>query len=256
MKIGNRGDLDDLLWHFFAGIHELLLELAGRVPDDLLTYLRTALVDGDLAIIPDTVAGSAATLGISLRPANLELLQMMVGERDLAGADLVAVAEDIPATDHRFAPVPAGALASGGSRIPASLDLSGCGADLTDLPDSLASLADLAEELTDLVDEAVVMEVPDHECVIGLWRAWRFGPAGPPRDARRVFLVEVAPDTLAWDLEARIRSWIVDTLGDGSSDIEVYWAGDELTPYHRAVRANAALLWARGRGADPERVKG
>lgn len=245
-------ELDEEEWGIWAGLHRLLLRLAGQMPDDWVTHTRGMLGGGDLAYLPDTISGSVVQLGVSLTPAELEFLPRVLpafgqGDEPPVGLDQVRVAAETPATGHQFSPAPPAVLASAGARIPASLDLTGGASDaLWDLPPELAELEDLADDLTDTVDSGVVVEVSGEPGVIGMWRTWRSGPDG----SRRIFLVEVEPRVPAWQVAYDIQRELVRD-GEEHPQVEVYWSGDELTPYHRAARSGAALLWAR----QPGRVR-
>jgi hypothetical protein len=236
-------------WQLFAGLHRLLLRLAGRVPDEWLTYARGLLGAGDVRELPDTVAGAAAQLGVPLRAAELDVLRSGLRiygfDRDPMRTAELTISDDTPPTGHRFAPVSPEVLAVAGGRIPASLDLAGGDPDdPTDLPEPLAHLADLADDLTDPTDDGPFVTLSEEPGVLAVWRAWRFGPAGPPADAQRVYLAEVGPDVRAWDLTHDTQQ---DLLRNGVEfpQVEVFWAGDELTPYHRAALAHSARLWVR-----------
>ncbi|GLX00107.1 hypothetical protein [Microtetraspora sp. NBRC 16547] len=242
-------ELDEEAWRIFGGLHRLLLRLAGRFPDELLSHARAMLGQGDLAYLPDTVTGAAVGLGVSMAPAEVDLLRHVVealgdGGEPPSGADQVPLSEVVPATDHRFAPAPPAVLASAGARIPASLDLTGePGADLDNL-DDLDDLDDLRDELTDLTDDLVVDALSEHAGVVAIWRTWRFGPAGPPDGGQRVYLAEVEPGVRAWELTLDAQRELVQ-MDVEAPQVEVFWTGDELPPYHRAARDHAALLWNR-----------
>lgn len=233
-------ELDADTWQLYSGLHRLLLRLAGQVPDELETHARTMLGTSDLAYLPDTVAGSAAELGVSLTAPEADLLRrtlrvLDVGEDEPAGLGEISISPTTPPTGYRFAPVSPRVLTLAAARIRPGLDLTrGAPADL----------ADLAEELRDLPDDLVVDALTEHDGVVAIWRGWRFTPDWSADSARRVYLAEVGARVPAWELtyEAQEELGAVD---EESPQVEVYWAGDELSPYHQAARANAALLWAR-----------
>jgi hypothetical protein len=246
-------EMDEGGWRVFGGLHRLLLRLAGRVPDEWLTHTRRLLCEGDTIYLPDTVTGGVAQLGVPLMATEVELLHYVMealgspGE-ELAAVEHVSISDVTPATDHRFYPAPPVILASVGTRMPASLDLTGGDSDdLRDLPDDLPDHADLSGELTDQTDQLVVDALAETAGVVGVWRAWRFGPGGPPKDGRPVYLVEVDPGVRAWDVAHDAQGELAGE-GEESPQVEVYWTGDDLTPYHRAARAGSALLWARKPG--------
>ena len=191
---GARRDLDAQTWWIFGGLHRLLLRLAGRLPDELLTHARRMLGAGDLAYLPDTLTVPAAGFGVSMTSDDVLLLRNVVGwwgaggEPQLVGQ--VPVSEVVPVTGHRFAPVSPQVLASTGVRFPASLDLSG---------GDFGELADLADDLMDLTDQVVVADLSGVDGVVRVRRAWRSGPE-EASTVRRVFVVEVEPDVYAWDV--------------------------------------------------------
>lgn len=238
-----RAELGEQGWRFFSGLHGLLLHLAGRVPGEWLTHVRAMLAAGDLAQVPDTVSGAMAELGVPLTTGQAALLREMVGTffggREPMRIEQVRISEEVPVSPHRFSPVPAGVLATDAARIPPRLDLSGRpGDDLWDLPPALAALDDLATRLTDLEDSAPVSVLRGNEDVLSIARAWRF----PPDGGVRVVLVEVAAGAAAWDVTRTVQQ-ALHRHGDTGAEVEVFWAGADLPPYHRAALAGSALLW-------------
>jgi hypothetical protein len=238
-----RTDPDEFVQQMFVDLHRALLGLAGRMPDDAVTELRRQL-GMDLAYLADSLVAFAAELGVPLTRAGVDAARAMIGpERDPAGLDLVTLVDAVPETGHRFTPVPPAVLDRAGDRIPPVLDLTGGQPEeLIDLPPELAHLTDLANDLTDPTDDAVVFAMADRPGTVGVWRAWRTGPEA----ARRVYLVEVDPGLPAWDWTYQAQRALKDE--DESPQVEVYWTGEELPPYHRAALAGAALLWARTPG--------
>ncbi|GAA3544923.1 hypothetical protein GCM10022419_026440 [Nonomuraea rosea] len=241
-------ELDDGAWQLYGGLHRLLLRLAGRVPDELLTRARTMLAVGDLSYLPETVTMAALEYGVPLTAQELGLLREVFTALGIEGEpagidrvpttdptpdapptnaiDRVNAADPAPATGHRFSPD----LAEP-PRIPAGLDL-------TDgVP---VELADLEDELFDLHDHLVVDALSEHTGVVAVLRAWRSGPGG----RRRVYLAEVDPGVMAWELTLEAQTELRQ-LGEDDPQAEVYWTGDDLPPYHRAARAAATVLWKR-----------
>ncbi|MFB9832466.1 hypothetical protein [Actinoallomurus acaciae] len=208
----------DDAWQVFAALHRLLLRLAGRFPDELITRTRTMLARSDLVHLPDTVTGSAARLRVSLTAADVELLRYVLALADGAAGDPAAtdqltISTSVPATDHRFTPVPPGAPA-------------------------------VARVSADLADDLLVDAMNEHLGVMTIRRAWRSAPHEESEDARRVYFVEVEPHVRAWELTGDAQHELV-LIDEESPQVEVYWTGDELPPYHRTALADAALLWPR-----------
>jgi hypothetical protein len=242
-------------WRFYSGLHRLMLRISGRVPDDWLTDIRRMLAGGDLVQVPDTVAGSMVEFAVPLTVGEVALLREMVrvffGDRDPVGIDQVAISEQTPATGHRFFPVPAGVLATDAARIPPLLDLTGRPTDsLLDLPAELSELADISMRLTDVRDQAQVSVLRDAEDVLSTARAWRFPADRGLADGVRVVLVEVTAFAAAWDIGGRVQRSLA-RHGEADPQVEVYWSGEELPPYHRAALAGAALLWQAPGGRVP-----
>lgn len=212
----------DDAWQVFASLHRLLLRLAGRFPDELITCTRAMLAGSDLLYLPDTVTGSAARLRVSLTAADVELLRYVLAVADGAAGDPAAtdqltIATSVPATDHRFTPAPPPAVA----RVSA-----------------------------DLADDLLVDAMTEHPGVTAIRRAWRSVPHRESEDARRVYFVEVEPHVRAWELTGDAQDEL-GLINEESPQVEVYWTGDELPPYHRTALAGAALLWPRRETSAP-----
>jgi hypothetical protein len=238
-----RTDPEGFVQQMFVDLHRALLGLAGRMPDHAVTDLRRQL-GMDLEYLPDSIVAFAVELGVPLTRAGVDAARAMIGpERDPVGLDLVTFVDAVPETGHRFTPIPPDVLDRAGDRIPAVLDLTGGEPEeLIDLPPELAHLTDLANDLADPTDDRVVLTMADRTGTVGVWRAWR----ADPEAARRVYLVEVDPGLPAWEWTYEAQFELKNH--DESPQVEVYWTGDELPPYHRAALAGAALLWARTPG--------
>lgn len=204
------------------------------------------LAEGDLPQVPDTVMGSMVEFDEPLTAGDVALIREVVLAffgRDPVAVDRVRIVEEVPATGHRFFPAPGEVLATDAFRIPPRLDLTGRpGDNLWELPPALAGLGDLATRLTDLRDRAQVGSLRLEEDVLSTARAWRFPPGDSFADGVRVVLVEVAPYTAAWDIAGQAQRDL-DRTGAPAPQIEVFWAGEDLPPYHRAALAGSALLY-------------
>ncbi|MFI6501723.1 hypothetical protein [Nonomuraea typhae] len=202
-------DLDDEAWRVYGGLHRMLVRLAGQVPDDLLAHARSLLGSGEFDALPDIVTAAAAELGVSLTEGEMRLLRDIVtalgDDQPPTGADQVTVAEATPRTGHVFTPRPPG------------LDEDG-----------------------DLTDDLVVDALSLHDGLVVVRRAWRSGVGR----GRRVYLAEVDPGVRAWDLAAEGQAELA-AMDDDAPQMEVFWTGDDLPPYHRAALAGSAVLWER-----------
>lgn len=217
-------ELDERAWRLYSGAHRLLLRLAGQVPDELITRARTMLARGDLSYVPDTVTMAAVENEVALTAEEVAVLREMLaalgGDGDPTGADAVAITTVTPATGHGFSPDAAHGL------------------DLTDgVP---GEFADLEDELFDLTDHLVADALSERAGVVEVRRAWRADPGGP----RRVYLAEVDPGVPAWELTLEAQAELLE-MDEPDPQVEVYWTGDALPPYHRSAHAAATVLWRR-----------
>lgn len=223
------GELDDRAWHLYAGVHRLLLRLAGQVSDEVLTGARAMLAQGDLSYLPDTLTMAAVEHGAPLTVWEVGILRdLLVAlgiDAEPAAMDRVAIADVVPAGVHRFFPDAADPV-----RVPAGLDLS----------DGVPAEFGRLEGLFDLTDQLVTDALGQHSGVVGVWRAWRSGPVR----RRRVYLAEVEPGVPVWKLTLEAQTELAQS-GERDPQVEVYWYGDELPPYQRAARDGAVLLWRR-----------
>ncbi|GAA2911446.1 hypothetical protein Acy02nite_89770 [Actinoplanes cyaneus] len=238
-----RDEYGEQAWRFFSGLHRVLLRLAGQIPDELLTGLRSELGEGNIAEVPHMVSATALELGVSLTTEDFSLLRevtLAVQGTDPWGAELVTVTEQLPAPDFRFFPVTADVLATDATRIPRTLDLTDRpGNTLLDLPAHLGHLDDLVLRLTDSCDSTQHNAARLEEDVVSTARAWRFPAAGPIVGGTRVVLVEVSEYAPAWAIAETIRR----DLSRTECQVEVYWTDEVLPPYHQAALAGAALFW-------------
>jgi hypothetical protein len=234
-------------WRLRSGVHRVLLRLAGRIPDAEMTELRLALARGELWKLPDTICGGAAGHGLTLPLEDVALLRELMytyADREPLGVDGIPIAQAVPATGHRFAPVPGEVLAAHAARIPPRLDLTGGASDdLRVLPRALAALDDLARHLTDVADAALLVWLAKNDDVRSIARAYRFEPTGPLVNGVRVVLVTVADFAPAWEVAGRVIDGLHGYQSAAGAQVEVLWEGEERTPYQVAAAAGSALLW-------------
>ncbi|MBO4209038.1 hypothetical protein [Micromonospora echinofusca] len=215
-----------------AGIHDMLLRLAGRLPDDLLTGARTLLAEWALDDLARMLVATAAAEQMSLHPRDIELLAGLLSQAggDTGPATTLTRLEYDPLPPFVFQPVTpeqADAIRQRGATVPAALDLT------TQVPPSV-----------DPVDLAAIDTVAAHDGVLGLWRTWRSpadGASWPP--PRRIYLVEVVDPAdrpqLAHDLQRSLTA-----AGEMAPQVEVSALGETPPYYQRAARGSGALLWA------------
>jgi hypothetical protein len=191
-----------------AVIHQMLLRLAGKLPDDLLSRARGWLAAGREAAVARAVTFAILRQRIPVTEDDLGILAELLAEdgADLAVLDGAAVTDVDPAPPYRFTP---------GPPEPDDLDRAA-----TDAADGIAGAR-------------------------GLWRAWRAPDAETPwPPPRRLYLLEVDADADLATLAATVQSTLEGGGGSGLQ-VEVFGVGAELPIYHRLARAYGTLLWAR-----------
>jgi hypothetical protein len=229
------------LWPILAGLHTMLLRLAGRIPDAALTRFRNLLAEVELAPLAEQVASFVIQHQVALPAEEIALLTRVTRVFDIGALRdpaekyaRILVSETVPEPAYTFRPVLPSVLAVANDRIPAQLDLT------RPLP---PELADLQHKLTDMPAQyaAVTLQV---EGALAVWTAWRF--AGTAESATRVVVAVVPPGAEAWQLAGEtIRE--LEKWNAPATQVEVYWADQPVLPYQRAARDGSALIWA----ADP-----
>ncbi|MFP5373259.1 MAG: hypothetical protein ACLGI3_21305, partial [Actinomycetes bacterium] len=219
--------------------HRLLLRMAGRLPDELVTEARDWLAAGDLVAIAQSVAVALIVGRVPAAGADLDLL---TGTLRAAGADadllgVVERSDEEPQLLYSMAPVAPEVLAEHRNSIPYSLDLTfpytGPGA-------------------LDRVDEAAIGPLAG-TAATALWRTWRFGPMEaqwPP--PRRVYLVQATDEVASPGLAVRLRQ-ALSVAGENHAQVEVFTDADDLPAYQRTALCFSALLWT-AEPAEPPRV--
>lgn len=212
-----------------TGLHGLLLRLAGRLPDELLTESRRWLAAGETADVRRAVAYALRAGSIPLTAADAGLLG---GEVPAGG---------VPPQAHAFSPAyafsPAGPGVPAGD-VPYSLDL-------TRQWDGPGGLDD--------IDRAAITAVEDRADVRGLWRSWRY-PAQETRwpPPRRVHLVRADDDPVA--VAAAVQA-ALSAAGERDPQVEAYGADDELSDYQHTALTYSALLWSSSPGGQPRSAR-
>jgi hypothetical protein len=198
--------------------HGLLLRLAGKAPDDLITQSRGWLAEGREGDAARAVTFAVLALGIPLVEVDVALLGELL---DAAGADSSVLSQVQPA---QFDPAPPYGFGSTPPDVP---------------PPSRPD-----EAPTDEVDRAAMAAAAGDTGVHGLWRAWRYpadeSPWPPPR---RIYLVEADQDVDLVETAARLASRLA-AAGERDPQVEAYPVGAELPTYQRLARAYAGLIWA------------
>jgi hypothetical protein len=216
--------------------HELLLRLAGRVPDRVLALARRALADGAVSRAIAQLTMTFAQAPFPLTADELAAIRSLAGEREALPA--VYPVEEPPALQFEF-----------------------------------VDLDDYGEAGCDELDEALIAAAEAHRAEItGVWRAWRYtrldhrraagsaadgaasgGPgvageasvtvpvySGPPY---RVYVVEVENPGMIPGLSADLLRAVSDPADAG---VEIIPLSEEPFPYQDEALAESLLLWSRG----------
>jgi len=198
--------------------HGLLLWLAGKVPDELVTQARDWLAEGREGEAARAVTFAVLNQNIPLVEADLALLATLLDAEGVDGSALAQLqpAQFDPAPPFGFAPV------SPGTEPPAQPD---------DAP-------------LDDVDETAVAAVSEETGVHGVWRVWRSPADGSPwPPPRRVYLVEADAEVDLVGMAARLQRRL-EAAGEPSPQVEAHPVGAELPAYQRLAKAYAQLVWA------------
>jgi hypothetical protein len=209
---------DDVMPDPATACHEMLLRLAGRVPDNLMTQSRAWLAHGEYTALAHSLASVIISQYVVLAEPDTALLSALLSE---AGIDLAGLAQ---LTLGDFDPFPSYAFAA-----EAPLEL----------PPGGTAHARGAET----ADQAAVEAVAAEPSARGLWRAWRIPSSGAPwPPPRRVFVVELR---VLDDLTAAVR--IQERLaaaGEVDPQVEIYQSGRLIPAYQQFARSSGELLWA------------
>jgi hypothetical protein len=191
-----------------ADCHDMLLRLAGRLPDDLITRCRGQLAEGALGELARAVASCVQSSDVPLAGADVEVLTALLAG---TGGDPSALSEvkidDSDPMTWRFT-------------------------------DNLPGTS--AEEL----DQAMSDALAEEEAAIGCWRAWRVSGDDVPQDAAKaVFVVEVQPDADMAGITARLQERLAAT-GEDNPQVEVCSWDFEPPAYQRLASGFGELIWA------------
>ncbi|WP_320065634.1 hypothetical protein [Micromonospora sp. RTGN7] len=214
-----------------AGCHDMLLRLAGRLPDDLIAQARSWLAERDLGKLAQAVAWAVTAQRMAPHPDDAALLVDLLGEAGLDSSKLEGLdqAEHDVVVPYLFQPVTpdeAEAIREHGGEIPVALDLT------------------IGVPNLDPADAAAVEAVAALPGVHGLWRAWRSAANGAAWPLpRRVYLVEAADPADRPRLAAALQG-ALEAAGEVAPQVEVNAVGETSGYYQRTARGAGALLWA------------
>jgi hypothetical protein len=210
-----------------SACHEMLLRLAGWLPDELMTRCRDQVAQGAFGELARAVTFSVLSANLTLASADAETLADLLAE---TGGDKSALAQvridDFDQPTWFFAASPAG-----------------------DGPGPDGGQPQEARHAADELIEAVAGALSAEPGTIGAWLAWRLASDGEPLPPPKpIFLVEVGDTADAATTAARTQHRLA-AAGQASPQVEVFHTGDELPAYQQMARAYGELAWAAE--ADP-----
>jgi hypothetical protein len=210
------------------GCHQMLLRLAGKAPDDLLTRSRDWLAHGELDYLAQSVAFWAVSQDATLAGDDAILLSQLLTDADADPEVLtqIRIEDSDPFPFYGFAP-----------EIPPEL-----GGGIEEAPGPGA--------MTEKSEQAAMIAVAAEPGAVGMWRAWRFPSDGAPWPSpKRVFVVEVGAVVDEPAVAARLQQGLA-AGGEASPQVEVYQTGDQLPAYQEFARSYGELVWARVEDAE------
>ncbi len=196
--------------------HLMLLRLAGRVPDEMLTRCRYDLAAGRLAELAAEVAEEAYYADLPMPPDDIALLGELLSAagHDVRVLDEIDLVEDEPRTPYWFTAEP---------------------------PEEVA---EPAVDLAGRMGWVAISVASQQSGVRSLWRAWRIPLDADAAFARPVFLVEADAGENLPATTAALQAALT-TAGDTHPQVEVVPVGGEAAAYQRVALGYAALQWAR-----------
>lgn len=219
-----------------AGLHALLLRLAGSLPDRMLAEARDALAAGRLLDVVQAVAFEAVSQPLQLDADEIAVLREELA-RDGGDSDLALALEEL-----RGERPPAPWLFL--SALPVTQDDAVSVVRPQDRTAEVPDADDLADA-PDAVDRALVAAASAVPGVRAVWRAWRMPPSARPwHDPLRVVVVSV-DDTVGSlpALTVHLRQSMV-AAGDADAQVELCWAGLDAPYYQTLARSCGVLLWS------------
>ncbi len=202
--------------------HQMLLALAGRAPDDLLTQCRSWLADRELGQLARSMTFWALVQDAALAEEDIALLSELLGQADADPWEVLQIrlgdGDSLPF--YAFAP------------------------SITAEPVSARDTTGPGAKARAKVEQAALKAVAAEPGAIGLWAAWRTPYDGAPwPPPRRVFVAEVSRDVSEPGVAARIQNRLA-AAGEPSPQVEVYRTGEQLPSYQAFARSGGELLWA------------
>lgn len=244
------GSTPDITTPDLLAWHHLVLRLAGRLPDDLISEARTWIGAGNQTDAAAAIAFAAASSGVPLLRADLALVAAALADAGDPGdaVEAIPLAEVDYLPPFEFAPVGPEVLERFGEQVPQTLDL------LAPHPDELGP---------DEIDNAAVAAATAQPGVRALWRTWRYPAGGSPWPKPRRLYLALLDQAAATDagesgvaglpaVTARLQAALI-AAGETDPQVEATGDDDPMPEYQRRARACSALLWSRAE-APPVRL--
>ncbi|WP_223838284.1 hypothetical protein [Saccharopolyspora pogona] len=187
-------------------MHDLLLGLAGRVPDEFLATARQQLADGVIDQVAESVCQELAAGGVALPFRQMSVLAEFLADSATSTFSRIPIGDEQRVLAWHFTGTPS---------EPVDVD--------------------------DVAVAALVAVLSDTTGVRGLWRVWR-GPVRGQGPWLPVYVVEagsVDPAGLTGRLQRALAA-----AGSGVPRVEVVAPGGEVPVYQRAARSYGRLVWA------------
>lgn len=203
-------------------LHEMLLRLAGWVPDDVLVEARGFLAHGLHGEVAHMVAFAGTRCALPLTAGDFDILTdlLEVDGADLHELDTVELLDPGTLPPWRFAP------------LPRSHDGDHRGVTVAEAR----------------LDEDFVAAVAHEPVVCRVWRAWRRPVGDLPQPSCPVYVVEADDARVLPALTGRLQD-ALGAIGERVPRVEVVRAGSEVPAYQRMACARGRELWA---AATPE----
>ena len=194
--------------------HTLLLGLAGRAGDRVMTQCRALVAGGQWARASQLLIDELLTDETPLTASDVDFLTARAG----SFSDVRTVAARLR-------------LQVPGMGIPLRYGF------VDSAPDVTGSQGD--------ADVAAIARVAGIPGAVGLWRSWRIPlsvvSTTPPRP---IYVVETHAEADCPSTTAKLQQALL-AAGETDPQVEVYPTGMELATYQRVARANGELLWSR-----------
>lgn len=190
-----------------VGMHDLLLGLAGRVPDEFLATARQLLAEGGIGRVAESVCQELAAGGVALTFRQMGVLAEFLADSATSMFSRIPTGDEQRVLAWHFTGSPAGSA----------------GVDEAAVAALVAVLSDTAG-------------------VRGLWCAWRVSISGQG-PWLPVYVVEAGSGVDPVGLTGRLQRALA-VAGSGVPRVEVVASAGEVPVYQRAARSYGRLVWA------------